>query len=91
MYPDQDTQDFYFFELSASGSIEIGLSNIPSGANYHLYLYNNELTLVGYSGNPGNADEYILVTGMPPGRYYIRVRRVTGLSPQPSLLYVAFR
>jgi len=76
-----DNEDFFYIELLAPHTIEVWVNNIPVGSNYHLYLYSAQQNLVGYSGNPGNADEHILTPVMQAGKYYIRVQRVEGAGP----------
>ncbi len=70
--------DYYTFLLPRKSNIEITLENIPAGADYDLYLY--EESLSGYaSAKSGNADELISRT-MPASRYYIKVVSFSGYS-----------
>lgn len=80
IYGPQDHNDFYWFEMLQAHPIHISLEQIPSGHDYHLYLYTSSLVQVGYSGNLGNQSEYIVTGTMPAGRYYVRVQRVVGYS-----------
>ncbi|MHB0857691.1 MAG: pre-peptidase C-terminal domain-containing protein [Anaerolineae bacterium] len=85
-----DPQDYFFVEMSASHTIEVWLSGIPSGVNADLQLFDGSLASRGYSGNLGNADEHILTASLPPGRYYVQVYRRSGSSSQPYSLRVVF-
>jgi hypothetical protein len=68
------------------------LRSIPTGCDFNLYLYNQALTLVGYSGSLGNADEHILTGMQPAGRYYVRIHPSTGYSAaDPYTLRVVYR
>jgi hypothetical protein len=70
-----DEKDYFTFDLPAAHSVELWLTNIPSGHNYDLVLRDpaNMTGHVGYSGEPGNADEHILTGVLPVGRYYVQV------------------
>lgn len=86
-----DVWDYYYFDMPAARAIEAWLRDIPAGHNYHLYVYNQQLNLVGYSGQPGNQDEHILTEVLSPGRYLVRVQPVIGHSTtQPYELRVDF-
>lgn len=87
-----DLQDYFYFDLSASGSVELDLTNIASGENYDLVLRDASLeTVVGYSALPGNANEHIPATPLPAGRYYIQVYHFSGLgTDQPYHLRVVY-
>lgn len=89
----EDTEDYYWFEMSSPHIVEIRLSQIPSGHNYNLYLYDSTgVGLLYYSGNPDNREERIVTGILPSGRYYIRVHAVQGYSStQPYLLRVEYR
>ncbi len=88
---EQDNEDIYCIQLQADHAIEIWLAEIPSGADYNLYLYDLNVVLIGYSGNIGNMAEHILTGTLPSGRYYVRVQRASGYSRlQPYLLRAVF-
>ena len=92
IYTDEDLSDYYYFDMTASHTIEVRLSQIPANNNYHLYLYNASRVRLGYSGNPGNQDEWIPPGAVyPAGRYYVRIQRVTGHSQtQPYALLAIY-
>ena len=80
IYAPSDVDDFYRFDMPQARTIQVDLWDIPANNDYHLYLYNASRTLVGYSGNAGNAPEQINTANLPPGRYYVRVQRIAGHS-----------
>jgi hypothetical protein len=87
-----DGNDYYFFDLPASHSVEIWLTNVPAANDYALYLYNATYTRIGYSDEYGDANEHIYLGSTAGGRYYIRVERVVGTSQaQPYALRVVFQ
>jgi hypothetical protein len=93
-FPDQATsQDYYYFDLATRHRVRVWLQNISTGQNYDLVLRRNdaELTAVGYSGQKDNGNEYIDVSDLPAGRYYIQVfhREGTG-AEQPYHLKVEY-
>ena len=92
IYALSDEEDFYWFDMSSAHAIQVELWNIPTGNDYHLYLYNSSRAQVGYSGNSGNQPESIATPLLPAGRYYVRVQRVTGYSAtEQYALKVMFR
>jgi len=68
-----DERDYFYFDLTAPHTVEIWLTNIPSGNDYHLALRDANLDIVenGYSADPGG--DHVLTNVLPPGRYYIHV------------------
>ncbi|MEA2036034.1 MAG: S8 family serine peptidase [Nanoarchaeota archaeon] len=58
--------------------------DVPAGTNYDLHLWrydeNREKisTQVASSTNSGSSDEYISLSAMPSGMYFIEVRRISG-------------
>lgn len=61
------------------------LTNIPAGSNYHLYLYDANLSMIADSTNPGSDDEEIVHT-LAEGTYYLRVYLRQGGSNSPYTL-----
>jgi hypothetical protein len=84
--------DYYYFDLPATGRVELWLRNIPSGQDYNLVLRDENLEPeVGYSGNRGNVNEHIVTDNLPAGRYYIQVWNYVGNgSTQPYQLQVTY-
>jgi hypothetical protein len=72
-----DKDDFYYFDMPAKHVIEAWLRDIPAGADYDLYLYDDLPALLAYSASQGTNDESLVTAALPPGRYYLRVRRVS--------------
>jgi hypothetical protein len=90
--PSTDLNDYYRFDLAAIHDIEIWLTNIAPGENYDLILRNDAGQIPGgYSGQLGNADEYVYLIEQPAGRYYARVFNRSGtVSQQPYQLRVVY-
>jgi hypothetical protein len=88
-----DADDWYYFNLGATHSIELWLTNIPCPDNdYDLYLYDAAMERIGYSGEHGCANEHIYVGNRSAGKYYVRIRRGQGTSQtQPYALRVVYQ
>ena len=89
---DQDTKDYYYFDLAAQGTVRLWLQNIPDGRNYDLVLRDDALeTQPGwYSVGLGSQDEYVEAT-VPAGRYHIQIHNAGGRgSSQPYHLRVMY-
>jgi hypothetical protein len=89
---DQDTKDYYYFDLAGQGTVRLWLQNIPDGQNYDLVLRDAALeTQPGwYSAGLGSQDEYIEAT-IPAGRYHIQIHNAGGRgSSQPYHLRVQY-
>lgn len=71
-----DTNDYYQFNLSASGSLNIVLNGLSADAN--LQLLNSDGSLIGSSAQVGNVAESINASGLAAGTYYIRVYQASG-------------
>jgi len=72
-------QDYYKFTLTSRSNFTLSLSNIPSGTDYDVQLYNSSQTVIASSTNGGNSSEYISAT-LEAGTYFIRVYPYTGYS-----------
>jgi hypothetical protein len=65
-------------------NIQVSLESIPSGADYDVYLYDGDLSLLDWSANTSNDDENIawssgcLAWEDNGGPYYVRVKRWSG-------------
>jgi N-acetylneuraminic acid mutarotase len=68
-----DTDDVFRLEMGASRTIEAWLTDIPSGSNFSLCIYDGNQTQLQCSTNAGNADEHLLTGTQSPGTYYIQV------------------
>ena len=72
--------DFYKLSIMYSGTRIITLSNIPSGCNYDLYLYDTKGNLISYSGASDNKDGSITKSMQVQEQYYICVKSSSGYS-----------
>jgi hypothetical protein len=72
-----DEYDYYYFDLAATGPVELWLRDIPAGQDYNLVLRDANQNVVGYSAWGGNTNEYIRET-VSPGRYYVQVWNYAG-------------
>jgi hypothetical protein len=89
--PVGDTNDYFYFDLSTPGDVELWLTNIPGGCDYDLVLRDAALVQVGYSGNVGSADEHISTGTLTTGWYYVQVyHRSTAGSSEPYHLRVVY-
>lgn len=66
-----DVDWFGFSTTGAAKNIHIMLTSLP--ANYNIYLYKSDGTVIGSSLNPGIEDESIIYNSTKIGTYYIRV------------------
>jgi hypothetical protein len=64
----------YVFDLSSTGLTTISLSDIASGNDYDMFLYDNNKGLITSDLMPGNSDENIQYP-LAAGRYYVMVKR----------------
>ena len=71
-----DANDYYQFNLSASGSLSVVLDGLSADAN--LQLFNSNGTLIGSSAQVGNVAESINLSGLGAGSYYVRVYQSSG-------------
>lgn len=74
-----DTQldyfDVYRFDLPTTDRIHIRLSEIATGSDFDMYLYDNDKLLRSTANNPNNIPEAINIT-LEAGRYYVMIERV---------------
>jgi Pregnancy-associated plasma protein-A/Secretion system C-terminal sorting domain/Fibronectin type III domain len=75
-----DNDYFSFSNTTASPNIRVTLTNIPTGKDYDLRLYNSAGTNVKSSLNSGVAAEKILYNAAPVGTYKVRVYPYLGSS-----------
>jgi hypothetical protein len=89
----EDASDYFAFEPTIDGTVEIHLTNIPAGQDYNLILRDpaDLENPLGYSGERGSSDEHIRAS-VPTGRYLIQVFHFTGNgSTQPYHLRADFQ
>jgi hypothetical protein len=86
-------QDYYFIDVtSTAAKITVSLTNIPTDADYDLYLYNSTPSLVASSAHYGSVDEFIEYQPTATGRYIIRIYPYQGANKdQPYRLRAVFR
>lgn len=86
-----DIKDLFYFDLTAQHSIELWLTNIPTGCDYDLALRDANGNLVDYSNESGHGDEHILVGLRAPGRHYAQAYYYAAGCLQPYHLRVVYR
>lgn len=75
-----ETDDYYSFRIPFNrGTIDFGLTDIPSGFNFSLELYDSDQRLVRKSSRGGNADESVNLN-VNRGDYFVRVRQIGSTS-----------
>ena len=84
-FPNEDDDDDLYVIESKSGHLSLWLTHIPAGTNYELVLYHGT-TRIAESLNAGNLDEEIVMEDVEAGRYYARVFRRQGSSPEPYFI-----
>jgi hypothetical protein len=83
--------DFYYFDLETPGKAVLHLADIPSGADYSIYLYDENKRLICYSDQRGNRPEHVECDLSQLGRYYVRVYPWTGCNDNdPYTLAVSY-
>ncbi len=70
-----DVYDVYYFDLAQTGNITARLLDIPFGRNYDIRVYSSNKLLWGTGDNVGDADEQLIINGLPPDRYFVVVER----------------
>ncbi len=79
--PATDRNDYFYFDLATTGDLDVRLTHIAVGEDYDLVVRDDQ-GMVGYSGNVGNADEWVHLSDKPARRYYVRVYNGSGLLGQ---------
>jgi subtilisin family serine protease len=64
--------DYYFFNVDYKSRLVLKLSEIPSGIDYDIKVYNNSQSEIDSSANRSGLDENIS-RDLEPGKYYIKV------------------
>jgi len=88
-----DLKDYFYFTMTNSHSIDLWLTDIPSGCDYDLALRDATCALVDeyYSNKPGNANEYVHTAALPAGRYHIQAYYYTPGCLQPYHLRAVYQ
>ncbi|MCP4422625.1 MAG: hypothetical protein GY805_38940, partial [Chloroflexi bacterium] len=74
-----DFFDAFYFDLSSNDTVTVRLSQIPSGSDYNIIIYDDNKAVRGSGSNGGNLDEAVLLS-LSAGRYFVMVERIFGLS-----------
>ena len=77
--PTTTDADYYRVYVPLRSSFTLGLTNIPSGADYDVQVYHANQQWAASSVRSSNADESIAVT-LNPGYYYVKVYPYSGSS-----------
>lgn len=80
----------YVFDLYSTGLTTINMSDIASGNDYDLFLYDNNKGLITSSTNPGNSNENIPYP-LAAGRYYVMVKRTSQINANDSYRLIVQR
>jgi uncharacterized repeat protein (TIGR01451 family) len=89
-----DREDYFFFDLTTTHSVELWLTDIPCGCDYDLYLCDDGSCTEWdncHSHKTGDLDEHILCKDVPAGRYHARVHGYRPGSSSPYHLRVVYR
>jgi hypothetical protein len=68
-----DINDVFSFAMGAAHTVEVWLTDIPSGNDFSLCLYDGNRQQLICSQNPGSANEHISAGTRPAGTYYVQV------------------
>jgi hypothetical protein len=83
--------DYYYIDLETPGTVTLDLTDIPPGADYDIYLYDENKTLKCYSNRGGNLPEHAECHLGSSGRYYVWVHPYAGCNESdPYVLTVAY-
>ncbi|VAW43030.1 hypothetical protein MNBD_CHLOROFLEXI01-4728 [hydrothermal vent metagenome] len=74
-----DFFDAFYFDQTSSSTVTVRLSQIPSGSDYNITIYDDNKGVRGSGTNAGNQDEAVTLS-LSLGRYYIMVERIFGQS-----------
>jgi hypothetical protein len=72
-----DFFDAYYFDQPNSSVVTVRLSQIPSGSDYNVTVYDSAKSVRGSGTLAGNQSEAVTLL-LPAGRYYIMVERIFG-------------
>lgn len=72
-----DFFDAYYFDQTSTSLVTTRLSQIPSGSDYNITIYDANKSMRGSSTLVGNQSEAVTLL-LPAGRYYIMVERIFG-------------
>jgi hypothetical protein len=70
---DKNDADFFYLEIDSPRVVKLSLTDLPSDADYDLYLVTGEEDILGDSANSGQAEEQIEFTTSSVGVFYVLV------------------
>jgi hypothetical protein len=82
---EDESADVFQFFVPDNHSVTLDLYDIPDGADYDLYLLDEQLVTIGSSAQGSNSSEHMQVS-VGRGRYYVVATRYSGSSNQPYRL-----
>lgn len=93
----EKTSQWYSADVGVGQTITVDLTDIPSGADYDIYLFDAQVLtsstaqFIAHSNKDGNADEQLTFQSAIAARYYLRVvlSTKTNAAPNSYLLAVA--
>ena len=65
--------DWYYIDLETPATVTLTLTNILTGTDYDIYLYDGNRQILCSSNNYGPGPEYVVCDLSQGGRYYVRV------------------
>lgn len=80
-----DVSDYYFYTSLVRANLQVDLTQIPSPADYDLYVYDyyaGQYRLIAYSNRTGTVSEQVTWIAEAGVKYYIRVYAYQGSSSQ---------
>jgi len=78
-------EDWFAFDTTKTGKLNVTLKSIPSDCDYDLEVYRDDgITLIDGSYSSLSYDEKITRLIDTPGRYYIRVYHASGANPSDT-------
>jgi N-acetylneuraminic acid mutarotase len=72
-----DFFDAFYFDQPSTSTVTVRLSQIPSGSDYNVTVYDASKSVRGSGTLAGNQSEAVTLL-LPAGRYYIMVERIFG-------------
>jgi hypothetical protein len=72
-----DFFDAFYFDQTSEGLVTVRLSQIPSGSDYNVTIYDANKRVRGSGTLAGNQSEAVTLL-LPAGRYYVMVERIFG-------------
>jgi len=87
---DADDADFFYFEIQVPSTVRVKLTDLPTEADYDLYLVTGEEDILGNSSNSGEEEERIEYTTSSVGVFYVLVLPFHNFSEtEPYTLHLA--